>query len=927
MAITGKNNTHLSKLKTKAAFLTFLFAVSTVLILNVEALGADRSAAVRRDTLTNLDTVQRQDQRTERLPDSLGHLADSLLLLNELPGMLPDTLVLTDTISGPTLPPASGSNSTQEQSSLQAAVNILARDSQWMDIRHNMTYLYREAKIKYMDFELSADYIRIDHENNEVFASGLVDHNGRYVGRPVVIMGGDSPKAVDSLTYNFDTGVGVTYGVFSEVDGGFIQANRVRRNQFNEMSLFHGMYSTCNLPEPHTHFGIFIKKGIVTESQIVAGPAYLVVEGVHLQPLMIPFGFFPKPDKKASGFIFPSFGEDFSRGFYMRDAGFYFAFNDYWDSEVRGTLYSKGSYEASLRTTYRVRYKYDGGFNLRFASTRTGIEGTPGYRPTNDFNITWNHSQRPEANPGTTLSASVNFGTGSYFQNTAAGASYNYEQMTQNNMSSSISYGRRFGDGRFNFSASMSHRQDITTGSVYLELPSFNLNATTFNPFDSKDRIGEQKWYQKITVGYSLMGRNSIQTTEQDLFKRKSLGQFRNGFQHSVPISLSLNALKHFQVNTSVNYVERWYLQTIRRRLENTPAGYQEVRDTVQGFSRAYDYSVSSGLSTKFYGMYPRMGRVEAMRHVVTPSVNINYRPDFSDDLFGFYRNFVDAQGNQQQYSIFQDGIFGSPGSGKSMGIGFSINNNLEAKVRSRRDTTDGGIKKVQIIQGLTFNGNYNMAADSFRLSNISFSGRTALFNQQINVNFNGTFDPYSVDEQGRRIHRFAIKDGKLARLTNFGLSFDYSLNPKMLQRRNEALDGLEGQRGNMTPEQQQALARISSDPNAFVDFNIPWNLAGSFSFQYSRFGNVSNITSTLNVFGDFSFTEKWKVQFNSGYDFKQKKISLTRFSIYRDLHCWDMSVGWVPFGQYQSYNITIRAKASILQDLKLTKRNEGYNR
>ncbi len=916
----------MAELNTKTGFLTFFLSVFALVLLEVQAREPGGTGNLR-------DAIEDTHVSAKFLRDTL--VLDSMVrdtLLRVDPLMRTDSLK-TGLTALDSLPSNAGQTAinnretTQEANGLKAIVNILARDSQWVDIEHNITYLNKEAKIKYENFELSADYIRIDHNTNEVFASGLIDHNGKYAGRPVVIMPGESAKAVDSLRYNFETGVGLVYGVFTEVDGGYIQASQVRKNQYNESSMHLMLYSTCNLPQPHTHFGIAINRGIVTETQIVSGPAYLVVEGVHIKPLMIPFGFFPKPDKKASGFMFPSFGEDYSRGFYMRDAGFYLAFNDYWDSEIRGTLYSKGSYEASVRTNYQVRYKYNGGFNLRFASTRTGVEGTPEYRPKNDFNITWNHSQRPEANPGTTFSASVNFGTGSYFQNTAAGASYNYEQMTQNNMSSSISYGKRFLDGRLNFTSSMSHRQDITSGSVYLELPSFNLNATTFNPFDSKDRIGDQKWYQKITVGYSLQGRNSIQTTEESLFSKESLGQFRNGFQHTIPIGLSLNAMKYFQVNTSVNYVERWYLQSIRRKLENTAGGFQEVRDTLQGFNRAYDYAVSSGLSTKFYGSYPKMGRVEAMRHIVTPSVNINYRPDFSEPFFGFYRNFVDAQGNEQLYSIYQDGIFGSPGSGKSMGIGFSVDNNLEAKVRSRRDTTNSGLKKIPIIQGLSFSGNYNFAVDSFRLSNISFSGRTALFNQKINVSFNGIFDPYSVDANGRRIHRFAIRDGKLARLTNFGLSFDYSLNPKMLQSRNENLAALDEQKSSMTPEQQQALARISSDPNAFVDFNIPWNLAGSFSFQYSKFGTQTNITSTLNMHGDFSVTPKWKIQFNSGYDFKQKEISLTRFSIYRDLHCWDMSFGWVPFGRYQSYNVTIRAKASILQDLKLTKRNEGYNR
>jgi len=823
----------------------------------------------------------------------------------------------TDTTRRDTLSPA--------EDALKAEVNIVARDSQMTDLRNQILHLYGEAKIKYEGFELSADYIRIDQNTNEVFARGSVNHNDRYVGRPVVIFPGETPKVVDSLTYNFRTEVGITHGIFTEVEGGFIQASRVKMNQYQEMSIFRGLYSTCNLPEPHTHFGIHISRGIVTKNQIISGPAYFVAENVPLKFVAVPFAFFPKPDKRASGFLFPSFGEDFVRGFHMRDIGWYLAFNDYWDSEIRGTLYSKGSWELGVQTQYRKNYRYNGGFNLRYAHMVNGVEGTAEYKPNRDFNITWNHSMAPQANPGTTFSASVNFGTGSYYQNTRANGSFNYEQMTRNNMSSSIAYGRTFADGKVNFTSSFSHRQDINTGSVFLELPTFSLNVTSFNPFDSKDRIGEQKWYQRINVGYSMQGRNSLTSNESSLFSRETLSQFRNGIQHTIPISLSLQALKYFQFNTSVNYTERWYLQSIRRRMENTPNGFEMVQDTVQGFNRAYDYSVSSGLSTKIYGMFTKkIGRIQQMRHVITPSVNLNYRPDFSDAMYGFYRTYTDQNGQQNLYSIFADGIFGTPGSGRSMGIGFSIDNNLEAKVLSKRDTTDGGIKKVPILQGLTFSGNYNFVADSFKLSNIGFSGRTSLFNQKININFNGTFDPYSQDPTtGRRINRYALRDGKLARLVNFGLSFDYSFNPDAARSRNNNLDSLDNSRQNMSPEQQQALARISSDPNAFVDFNIPWNLAGSFSFHYSRQGLRSVVTSTLNVHGDFSITPKWKVQFNSGYDFRRNEVSLTRFSIYRDLHCWDMSFGWVPFGQFQSYNVTIRAKASVLQDLKLTKRND----
>lgn len=841
---------------------------------------------------------------------------------------LTDTLISlpTDTLAQDSLVATSDTTRQEPTDGLRAVVTIVAQDSQFTDIRNNIIHLYKEAKIKYEGFELAADYIRINNNTNEIFASGLFDHNNKYAGRPIVIFPNETPKAVDSLRYNFDSGNGITFGIFTEVEGGFIQASRVRKNQYNEMSLYHGMYSTCNLPEPHTHFGIQISKGIVTENQIIAGPAYLVMEGVPLRFVTIPFGFFPKPNKRASGFLFPTFGEEFNRGFFMRDIGWYLAFNDYWDSEIRGTMYSKGSYEASLNTRYRVNYKYNGGFTFRFADTKNGVEGTDQYRSTKDFRVIWNHTQLQEANPGTTFSANVDFGTSSFSQNTAASGSYNYEEMTRNTMNSSISYGRTFADGKINFTSSFRHSQDMAAKTVSLDLPTFSFTVSSFNPFDSKDRIGEQKWYQRINVSYSLRGDNILNAQETGLFSKETLSQFQHGFQHSIPVSLSLNVLKYFQFNSNVSYNEGWHFQTYRRHLENTPGGFEELRDTVNGFTRSYNYSVSSGLSTKIYGMYPKIGKIQAMRHVITPSFNLNYRPDFSDPRYGFYRQFINARGEETMYSIFQGSRYGSPGAGRSMGIGFSIDNNLEAKILSKKDTTDGGVKKVPILQGLTFSGNYNFVADSFKLSNINFSGRTALFNQKINLNFNGTFDPYTFDRQaGRRINRYMVNNGKLARLTNFGLSFDYSFNPDANESRQRGLDSLDNQKANMTPEQQQQMARISSDPNAFVDFNIPWNLAGSFSFQYANPGAQKRITATLNIHGDFSLTPKWKVQFNSGYDFRQKEVSLTRFSIYRDLHCWDMSFGWVPFGRFQSYNVTIRARASILQDLKLTKRNDSF--
>lgn len=816
--------------------------------------------------------------------------------------------------------------------SLETVVTITANDSSWNQVSENILHLYNGAKVKYEGFELAADYIRLDRNTNVLFAAGVIDHNGKYIGRPVVIMPGETPIAVDSLLYNYKTQVPKTFGVMTEVDGGYIQAKEVRKNIYDEMSLYKGLYSTCDLPYPHTHFGIQISKGVITKNQIIAGPSYLMVKNIPLKFIAIPFGFFPKQDKKSSGFLFPSFGEDAARGFAMRDLGWYLTFNDYWDSEIRGSLFSKGSWEANMRTQYLVNYKFNGNFSLYYGSTLQGVEGTENYGRNKDFRFTWNHSQRQEANPGTSFSASVNFGSRNNFRNSATGGNFNPRDATNNSMRSSVAYGKVFADGKVNFTANMSHEQNLSTGRLSLDLPTISLNVATFNPFDSKDRIGEQKWYQRITVGYSLQGQNRLVTTDSLLFRKETLNEFTNGMQHNIPVSLSLNVLKYFQFNTSVNYTERWYLQSVRNRLSNEIYGYKNVKDTLQGFKRAYDYSVSSGLSTKIYGMYPKIGKFEAIRHTITPSINLNYRPDFSDPSFGFYRDFTDENGVYKRYSIFENGIYGSPSAGKSFGIGFSVDNNIEAKVRDDNDSTGTGVKKIPIIQGLTFSGNYNMAADSLKLSQISFSGRTSLFKQKVNINFNGVFDPYSYDKYtGERIDRFAIKDGSLARLTNFGLSFDYSFNPKANENRNNNIDSLRNDMPNLTQEQAEALARISTNPNAFVDFNIPWNLAGSFSMNYASVFNreeqamESRLTSTVALHGDFNVTPKWKVQFNTGYDFIQKEASMTQINIYRDLHCWDMSVGWVPFGRYKSYNITIRAKASILQDLKLSKRQSHY--
>lgn len=839
----------------------------------------------------------------------------------------PDNVKRDTTLQMPVVKTDTVTKKSTNGGGLESEVIYSAEDSIISDRETNIVKMYGKARVKYQDMELDADYIQYDQKNNTLFAKGLINpKTKRYTGRPLFKQGSEQPITTDSLFFNYKTKKGKSYGVYTEAEGGYLQAQQFKKNEYGEGNFVHGVYSSCNLPYPHNHFGINITKGIVTEKQIITGPAYLEIEGVPL-PVGVPFGFFPKPNKRSGGLLFPTFGEDL-RGFFMRDLGYYIGLNDYWDLATRGTLYSKGSYELSSAARYRKNYKYDGSVNFRFASTKNGVEGTEAFKnPNKDFNITWSHSQSPLANPGTTFSASVNAGTGSFFTNAPGAVSYNPTEIARNTLSSSISYGKVFYDGLFNFTSSLTHSQDIEQKTVSLQLPQFNLGMTTINPFDSKDRAGEQKWFQRISLGYTMQGTNLINTTESLLFKKETLRKFQNGIRHDIPISMSLNVAKFFQFNSSLNYSERWYLQTIRKRLAPVASGFATVTDTVGGFSRVYDYSINSGFSTKVYGKFNfKKGKLMALRHVMTPSVGLNYQPDFGSNRFGFFRDLQnDTSAVKTRYSIYEGAYFGAPSVGRVAGIGFSLDNNVEAKVRSTADSTKNSVN-IPILQSLTFSGAYNFAAESFKLSTIGFSGRTALFKQKMGINFYGTLDPYKLDSKGNRIDKFTINDGTLARLTSFGLSTDFSLNSTAIKSRTKNLNQIDAGRQNLTLQQQDELNAISRDPNAFVDFNVPWNISAAYSFNYSKNGPKSVVSNTLNFYGDFNVTPKWKVQYTSGYDFQRNDLSLTTFSIYRDLHCWDLSFRWSPIGTYKFYSVDLRVKASILQDLKLSKRRDFYN-
>lgn len=822
---------------------------------------------------------------------------------------------------------------------LNSEIKYTAEDSIKFSVDGKIIYLYGKGRIYYEDLELDADNIVIDQGTKTLFARGRYDKYKIYRGRPIFKQGEDKPVTTDSVVFNFDTKKGKAFGTATSDDQGYIQASQFKKNEFNEGFLKDGMYSTCSLPEPYTHFGIHIDRGIVTEKQVLAKSAYLEIEHIPIYFAYLPFGFFPKTNKRASGFRFPTFGEDATRGFFMQGIGWYLGINDYWDADITGTLYSKGSYNVTTMARYKKNYKYSGSLNFSYASIKdpNGIEGTSQNRATKQFNVQWTHTQDQAANPGVTFGASVNFGTSSYFTSMPGGAgSYNYDNLVRNTMNSSINYGRTFLNGLFNFSSNMSHRQDMTDKKVDLVLPSFTLSMMTINPFDSKDRVGEQKWYQRIAVGYSMSGNNSFSGPEAGLFSKKTLNKFTTTFNHAIPVSLSLNVLKVLQFNTSVNYNENWTFQTLRRTYDPSVTG-QLRTDTLRGFDRIYNYGFSGGFSTKLFGKVQfKKGNLVALRHVMTPTVSFNYSPDFTSERFGFYKQYgnlpLDSKGSLDSikqvlgtttYSRFITGGGGT----RQQSMSFSLDNTIEAKLRSKSDTSNA-TKNVPILQGFRLAGSYNFAADSMKLSTISFSGRTAFFDQKIGLNFSGSFDPYkviNVNNAARRINQFTLSDGKLARLTNFTLSTDFSFNSAALKARNEELRKKQNSPGT-SPLENEQIRSILMNPNYFVDFSIPWNFSASYSFSYTNDGVNKNINNTLNFNGDFSMTPKWKVQFNSGYDFKQNKISMTRFSINRDLHCWDFAIGWVPFGTYRSYSIDLRVRASILQDLKLSRRSASIN-
>ncbi len=824
---------------------------------------------------------------------------------------------------------------------LEHTVDYSAEDTIFHDIRNRKVFIYGNADLHYGEMHLTADFIEIDFNTNELYASGLPDTAGVIQGKPVFREGMQSFQS-EELRYNFDSQRGRTIGVVTEEADGFVHGDVVKIHPTREVHVADGKYTTCDDPDPHFHIA-FRRAKIIPDDKIVSSLAYLVIRDVPT-PLFVPFGFFPNRRGQASGILIPSYGESRNRGFYLENGGFYWGINDYIDLSIRGDIFSRGSWALRLGSDYAVRYRYSGNVNLGYAINVLGERNLPGYQRSRDFRIQWSHRQAPQAHPTRNFRANVNIVSAQ----TSRFNPVSDEDYLSNTFSSNVSYSRSWAN-RYNLSANLRHSQNINNRMVDMTLPDLNFNVSRFYPFRRNSSPADMRWYEEINMTYNMSARNQLNIADSLLFTGDALSEFRSGVQHEIPISYSTRILNHFNLSSSMNYSERWYFNTIR---ESWDPGYDDddelidiqaggvVRDTISEFAAIRDFNFSTGLSTRLFGMMQfQRGPVTALRHVMTPNIGFSFRPDFADPFWGYYEEYYNPVRDETvQYAIFQDGIFGGPQPGRSGNLSVSISNNLEMKLRNR-DDPEAEERKIVLIDNFRVSTGYDVARDSLNVNDIRLSGRTRLWGD-FDISYSSTWTPYARNEEGQLIDEFLWNtENRLLQLNNtsWGLNLNYRLSSGGREDRDNG--GNDFSPFEDTPPRDDSHERgLGEDgmpmedmpemaPANGVDYSVPWNLTFSYSFDYrASYRHAQDIMErnyiqSLSVRGDVHLTPNWRIGFRSGYDFDNNKLTYTSIDVYRDLHCWEMTFNWIPMGFRQSYNFTIRVKSSVLQDLKLTRR------
>ncbi|MCX6234852.1 MAG: putative LPS assembly protein LptD [Bacteroidetes bacterium] len=809
---------------------------------------------------------------------------------------------------------------------LEAKVDYKSDDSIIFDIPNQKAFLYQNAALNYQKTDLKAAYVEIDFSKSMLYATFLLDSLNKETGVPV-FTDGDQSFTSKEMKYNFDTKKGLIKNVITQEGDGYLHGTTIKKLENNIIDVKSGSYTTCNLPHPH--YGMHFKKAkIIPDDKIITGPAWMVIEDVPI-PLALPFGLFPIFKGRTSGIIVPTWGESPDRGFYLENGGYYWGISDYFDLTVKGDIYSRGSWAIKPLVSYKKRYKFSGTFGFSYAINKFGDAGTPGYQKKRDFSIRWSHTQDPKSMPNSTFSASVNIVSSSFNRYNPVSTN----DYLSNTFQSSISYQKSW-SGLYHLTVSLNHSQNTQQKNVILSLPNISFSVNRFYPFRKKVRVGKLRWYEDISVTYTMNAQNNLNTYDSLLFTKSMMNLFKNGMKHTIPVSSSLKVLKYFNLTNSISYTERWYTQRVEKAWVNdtvitstdTLPGYVKS-DTIYGFQTARDFNFSSSLSTKLYGMVQfRKGPLRAIRHVMTPSIGFTLRPDFGSEKFGYWKYYYldETKTDSVHYSLYQNSIYGTPPDGKSGSFSFSLNNNLEIKVRSKKDTITG-TKKVVLIDNFYISTSYDLARDSLKWAPISMSGRTKLF-RNLNVQFNGRWDLYAIDDStGTRINTFQWeKNHKLLRFDNMTWNFSLNWNLTSKNKKNPPLGQSPSAAGT-----QDEIAQIMAAPDQFLDWNNPWRINISYNLQLIRrfdkdsFRPKNKITQTLSFNGDVNITPKWKIGFRSGYDFEGGGFSYTSFDFYRDLHCWEMRFNWIPIGPLKSWNFSINAKAPLLQDLKLQKKKD----
>ncbi len=804
--------------------------------------------------------------------------------------------------------------------SLLDIVDCTAEDSTVLRPELAKAFLYNAAVVNYQDISLKAGFIELDWAKNVAFAAGIRDSTGKVVQRPVFTEG-DKEYITDTIYYNFDTKKARIKKVITQEGDGFLHGDQVKKINDKVFFIKGGAYTTCS--HEHPHFRIKTNRTkVISGDRIVTGPAYLEVLDVPT-PLLLPFGFFPTQDRRRSGIIIPVYGNNFERGYFLKEGGYYWAASEYFDLTIRGEIFSMGGWGLNASSSYNQRYKYSGNF---FASYNNIVIGRPEfleaggiYRNSRDFNIRWSHNQDPKARPDLRFSSSVNIATGTFFQNTQQQAN----QVLTNQLNSNISLQKNWIGKPYTLSVNLRHNQNNASKNLNLTLPQLAFNVNRFFPFASSKNIGKKKWYEEIQMNYSFQAENRINTSlDEPLFNSETLRKKASyGAQHSSSIQSNFKVLKYWTLNPSIRMASRWYGARLQYKLDS--ASNRVITDTLRGFNNAFDFSANANLSTKVYGQFNYRGKIQSIRHVLTPNIGFSYTPDFSDPVWGYYSTFIaDTLGNSRTQSNFNGFIYGAPGKGVQANAVFGLQNTLEMKIRSKNDST--GLTKVKVLEGLSLNTSYNAAAEEFRWSPLRFGARTSAFQGMFQFNYNTTYDFYGIDEQGNRVNESAFKlNGQWLRRTQSNFTTGIQLSADRFKRKSSN-DSKEST--NQTTK-ESGLSITNGDPHyygmseGFIDFNVPWNLSFNYNITYNKPRLTATTTQSFDVGGDVQLTQSWRIGFRTGYDFQRKDITYTTFNFARDLHCWQIDVFWVPFGFQRSYNIGLRAKANILQDLKLERK------